>query len=305
MSIQSWRVGDVKITKIAPEGEGCVPWEMIPDATPEALLPIKWLQPHFITEAGEKIYGFNVLLVETPTLKIVVDTCVGNDKARGGFEGLHMLSGPFIETFERAACRLENVDIVLCTHLHADHVGWNTKLVDGKWVPTFPRARYLFGRKEYEATRDEAENASDSLEDTIRREIFNDSIRPVVDAGMVDLVETTHVVTPEVRLVPTDGHSPGHVSVEISSGGERAFITGDLMHHPCQLTNPQWPVVVDYNVEAGIETRKVFCEDMADKDILVIGTHWPTPTAGHVIRDGAAFRLQLDEDSVSTETGRS
>lgn len=301
MSVQSWRVGDVKITKLAPEGEGSVPWEMIPDATPEALLPMKWLQPHFVTDTGEKIYGFQVFLLETSGLKIVVDTCVGNDKPRGEIPGLHMLQGPFLEVFEKVCCRREDVDVVLCTHLHADHVGWNTMLVDGNWLPTFPNARYLFGRKEFEVTRDEAENGSDSFEDGIRREIFNDSIQPVVDAGLVDLVETTHVVSPEVRLTPTDGHSPGHVSVVITSRDQRAFITGDLLHHPCQVANPQWPVVVDYNVDAAIATRKRFCEEMADSDVMVIGTHWPTPTAGWVVRDGGTYRLRLEDAASSNE----
>ncbi|WP_342723567.1 MBL fold metallo-hydrolase [Bradyrhizobium sp. B097] len=294
MSIQSWQIGDVKVTKIL-ESEGPSPYPMIPEATPEAVLPMKWMPPGLLTETGDLILSFHALLVETGNLKIVVDTCVGNDKQRGEIPGMHMRHGHFLETFEKIGCRREEVDIVLCTHLHVDHVGWNTMLVDGKWQPTFPRARYLFGRTEYEHWIKEADSTGESFEKLIVRNLVADSVRPIVEAGLADFIGTDHVISPEIRLLSTPGHSPGHTSVEISSGGQRGFITGDIMHHPCQLAHPEWRTVVDYDIEQGVATRKLFCEEVADSEALVIGTHWAGPTAGQVVRNGTTYRLRTAE----------
>lgn len=294
MSVQSWQIGDVKVTKIL-ESEGPSPYPMIPEATPEAVLPMSWMPPGLLTENGDLILSFHALLVETGNLKIVVDTCVGDGKDRGGIPGMHMRQGQFLEVFERIGCKREEVDVVLCTHLHVDHVGWNTMLVDGKWQPTFPRARYLFGRTEYEHWSKEVESAGESFEKMIVGNVLADSVRPIVEAGLADFIETNHVISPEVRLVSTPGHSPGHTSVEITSGGRRGIITGDIMHHPCQLAHPHWRTVVDYDIELGISTRKRFCEEVADTNALVIGTHWAGPTAGEVVRDGAAYRLRTEK----------
>jgi glyoxylase-like metal-dependent hydrolase (beta-lactamase superfamily II) len=175
------------------------------------------------------------------------------------------------------------VDTVVCTHLHVDHVGWNTMLEDGKWVPTFPRARYLIGRKEHAHWSAEG--------DAEAQQILADSVQPIFDAGLVDLVEMDHRLSAEVRLVPTPGHTPGHVSVMIESQGERAMITGDMTHHPCQLAHPEWSPPFDSDPTASAAMRRGVFEDLADQPVLVIGTHYAAPTAGHVKRDGSAFRF--------------
>jgi len=180
--------------------------------------------------------------VKTPGLNIVVDTCVGNDKPRRLVPFLDELQTAFLAKLEAAGCRREQVDVVLCTHLHVDHVGWNTMLLDGAWVPTFPNARYLIGRAEYEHWRsvvDEIDRsgATDPMQD-FERQTFADSVQPIVDAGLVELVEADHRICPEVSLRSTPGHTPGHVSVDIESAGRRGLITGDFVHHPCQITHP-------------------------------------------------------------------
>jgi glyoxylase-like metal-dependent hydrolase (beta-lactamase superfamily II) len=230
------------------------------------------------------VMSVHALLVESEGRRILVDTCVGNDKERS-IPGWDRRQGPFLDDLEEAGFAPDSIDTVLCTHLHIDHVGWNTRLEDGRWVPTFPRARYLFARDEYEwwvANDDEAYGP-----------VIQDSVRPVFDAGLVDLVDPAHVVTEEVRLEPTPGHTPGHVSVHIASRGEEAVITGDLMHHPVQCAHPEWGSSADVDPEAALRTRRAFLERYADRPVLVVGTHFAAPTAGHLVRDGGSWRLEV------------
>jgi glyoxylase-like metal-dependent hydrolase (beta-lactamase superfamily II) len=173
---------------------------------------------------------------------------------------------------------------VVCTHLHVDHVGWNTLLEDGKWVPTFPKARYLIGRAEWDHWR--------AVDSRGQQAILGDSVQPIFDAGLADLVEPDHVLSEEVRLAPTPGHTPGHVSVVIESEGQTAMISGDFLHHPVQMAHPEWSSVSDSDPAMARRTRVDTLGLVADQAMLFIGTHFPAPTAGHVRRDGAAFRLE-------------
>jgi glyoxylase-like metal-dependent hydrolase (beta-lactamase superfamily II) len=225
----------------------------------------------------------HALLVDAPGMKLVVDTCVGNDKPRGITRG-RPLHRPFLLDIAEAGFPREKVDVVICTHLHVDHVGWNTMLEDGKWVPTFPNARYLVGKDEYEFWRTQKD-------DHEGEEIFADSVKPIFDAGLAETVGLDHRISPEIRLIPTTGHTPGHVSVVIESGGETAIITGDMMHHPCQIGRPEWVSVFDHDRAAARATREAVLKDWADKPILIIGTHFASPTAGRIVRDGATYRF--------------
>jgi glyoxylase-like metal-dependent hydrolase (beta-lactamase superfamily II) len=195
------------------------------------------------------------------------------------------LQTSFLQHLADAGFARESVDAVVCTHLHVDHVGWNTMLRDGHWVPTFPSARYLIGKKEYEHWN--------AVEDKEQQEIMADSVKPIFEAGLAETVEMDHRISPEIRLMPTTGHTPGHVSVVIESRGERAVITGDMMHHPCQVGHPEWSPEFDSDKEASVATRRAMLKDWADQPILVIGTHFAAPTAGHVKRDGASYRFEV------------
>jgi len=249
-------------------------------------LPIEWLAPHFMDESGNLIMSIHALVVETPTRCILVDTCIGNDKERD-IPNWNKLQLPFLEDLAKAGYPRDSIDTVLCTHLHVDHVGWNTMLVDGQWVPTFPNARYLMGRQEYRYWNEEDDS------DTYRT-VLADSVRPVFDAGLVDLVETDHRICDEIRLEATPGHTPGHVSVAIESGGEQALITGDCIHHPCQMARLDWSSSADYDPEAAKVTRQDVLEKYSDRDVLVIGTHFATPTAGYVKTDADAYRFDVN-----------
>jgi glyoxylase-like metal-dependent hydrolase (beta-lactamase superfamily II) len=273
----------VKITRIV-EMDLPVPMAAIARANPAELRKSPWLYPHFVSDDDAILkLSVHALLVEAPGLHLVVDTCVGNDRPREITGGLP-LATPFLQHLGEVGWTREGVNAVVCTHLHVDHVGWNTMLENGQWVPTFPKARYLLGRQEYEfwSVHDDAE----------QKTMIGDSIKPIIEAGLVELVELDHVISPEVRLTPSIGHTPGHVSVLIESEGKRAAITGDMAHHPCQIAHPDW-TLGDDDAQAAVLTRQRLFADWADGKVLVIGTHFPAPTAGHVLRDGATFRFRV------------
>jgi glyoxylase-like metal-dependent hydrolase (beta-lactamase superfamily II) len=223
--------------------------------------------------------------VQTPNRTLVVDTAAGNAKPRTG-PMFNMLDTDFLEAF-RGICDPTDVDSVVCTHLHADHVGWNTHLVDGKWIPTFASAAHYFVEQEYRYW--ETYECGFSHFDAAA--VFADSVQPVADAGLVTFVEPSDRLTPEVTLIPSHGHTPGHVSVLIESKGQSAVITGDLMHFPCQIGYPGWSSIYDADQEASSITRRVFLDRFADNETMVIGTHFATPTGVFVHRYGESFRL--------------
>ncbi len=281
--LRTWQIGDVKVTRVV-EQVAPLPYDgLLAHVVPARLAEHEsWLKPHFMNEAGEILLSIHALVVESGGKTIVVDTCMGNDRK------LPQDMGPFTTGFLadlESVVKREQVDYVMCTHLHFDHVGWNTMLVDGEFVPTFPNAKYLFGREEYEHWSSAPEDVNID---------FTYGVQPVVDAGLHELVESDHSITDEVVLEPTPGHTPGHVSVKIQSKGERAVITGDMVHHPVQLAEPGWSSHPDAQPERAIQTRKDFVARYGDTDVLVIGTHFSGPTAGKIVADGDSCRFECD-----------
>ena len=268
-----WQIGGVKVSRVVEMEVTGGSRFVLPDATRDACRGYRWMFPHFMDDAGNLVMSIHALVVDTGARRIVVDTCIGNDKERDIPTWSHLQTS-FLADLEAAGYPRESIDTVLCTHLHVDHVGWNTMLVDGEWLPTFPNARYLVGETEWRYWDDRDPGT----------QVLADSVRPVIDAGLVDFVAVDHQVCDEVRLEPTPGHTPGHVSVRISSGGADALITGDCIHHPCQMTRTDWCSSADSDQAQGQETRESLLERMVDTDVLVIGTHFATPTAGHVKR---------------------
>src|SRR5581483_1700816 len=240
--------------------------------------------------------GFTqAFVVQTPTRRIIVDTCIGNDKNFDPYRpSWSRMQTTFLNDLIAAGFPPASIDTVLCTHMHADHIGWNTMLVDGKWVPTFRNARYLFNRIEYEAEQKRNNDpARNDLRSQALRNAARESIAPVFDAGLAELVETEHRVCDEVRLMPTLGHTAGHVSVHIASRGEEAIISGDFIHHPCQLAHPEWAAYVDYDPAQSTATRQRVFAQLAGTPTLLIGSHFAEPVAGRIVRDGAAYRLDF------------
>lgn len=282
----NWKIGDVTITLVR-EMQTAVTLDGMFIGADQSVVDdnSSWLQPHFVNDDGTLPLSIHALVLESQGSVIVVDTCIG-DRPVPGFDALSNLGTSFLADLAAAGFDPDDVDIVLCTHLHFDHVGWNTQLVNGKWVPTFPNARYLFGRTEYEHWK--------LLNDTHGYHDLGhiaDAVQPVIDAGLVDFIEADHRICPELSLMPTPGHTPGHVSVVIESKGERAVITGDMMHHPIQFERPGDIARFDMNQQMAAQTRESFVDKLANSGTYVIGSHFNEPTGGFVVRDSHGCRL--------------
>jgi glyoxylase-like metal-dependent hydrolase (beta-lactamase superfamily II) len=276
-----WTVGKVKLTRIVEvETIGSTRF-ILPLAGREEIVALPWLIPRYATEEGRLKMSIHSLVVETPTQRIVVDTGLGNDKQGRSVPKWNNLQNPFLEDMGKAGYPPDSIDTVLCTHLHVDHVGWNTRLVGSRWVPSFPRARYVFGKTEYEYWRD------NSIEPQ-HVAVFADSVRPIMDTGRADLVASDAKLSDEISLISTPGHSPGHMSVLIQSEGEQALLTGDVAHHPCQMAHLDWSSTADYDGAQAAATRRTLFSRFADTPTRLIGGHFDP---GFLKRDGDAFRL--------------
>jgi glyoxylase-like metal-dependent hydrolase (beta-lactamase superfamily II) len=276
MTRTAWRVGSAAITPIIEVETITSPRFLFRDVDKAAAKALAarapWLSPNFVDDNGYLLQRIQCLIVEIDGLRIAVDTCVGNDKVRSNPDW-HQLQLPFLDDLAAAGFTPESIDIVVCTHLHVDHVGWNTRLVDGRWVPAFPNARYLFVSTEFEYWKVTAYPDDD--------DIFGDSIAPIVHAGLAELVPIDHQLCRGVRLDPTPGHTQGHASVVIESNGERAVITGDMIHTPIQIADVDLSSDFDFDKGAAAQTRREFLSRYSD-GTLVIGTHWGGPGAGTI-----------------------
>jgi glyoxylase-like metal-dependent hydrolase (beta-lactamase superfamily II) len=280
-------LGDVRIDRVVEIGRSSFPTtSMLPDATAEGIARhLGWLKPSFWDDStddlGSRIQSY---LVRTPGHTILMDTCVGNDKHRDGAPAWHMRHGTFLDDLAALGVRAEDVDHVVCTHLHIDHVGWNTSLVDGRWVPTFPKADYIFVGEEWEFWKHESDTGADT------DGCIADSVTPIVEAGRAKLVDTTFTIGPHLRFEPTPGHTPGHVCVRLTTSDGEAVFSGDLMHRIVQVAEPQWSSRFCYEPRRAAETRRAFIERHADTGVLVCAAHFPTP--GYIVTEGGGHRFQ-------------
>ena len=285
MTNLNWEIGDVRITRVEERIHGVVRDTLVPGITDAHIETHRsWAAPYF-SRSGKMLISVHTFVVQDGEHTIVVDTCSGAEPERplrGDPEFLGRLEAA-IEGGPGA------VDTVLCTHLHFDHVGWNTRLEGGARVPTFPRARYLFARTELEALREDD-----------HADVLEPAVQPLLDAGLVDLVEMDHTITANIRLLPTPGHTPGHVSVAIESAGHHAVITGDIMHTPLQIALPELTASpFDSHPNRATETRKRFLDERQDTPCLLLGTHFPPPTAGFVRGSGRERRFEPPDGSSS------
>jgi glyoxylase-like metal-dependent hydrolase (beta-lactamase superfamily II) len=284
-------IGDVTVTNVV-ESEGPLlgPTELYPDLNPDQLLgDLAWLTPRFRDPAsGLFIMAIQSFVVRSGGKTILVDTCVGDcrQRKRAFFTDARW---NWLDKLRAAGFEPEDVDFVLSTHLHVDHVGWNTHLVDGKWVPTFPNARYLFAKPEYEYWLGEQGRAAQ----TRMGDYTSDAILPVIAAGLADFVEMDHRIDAALRLLPTPGHTPGHVCLDIVSGGRRAIIAGDLLHTVAQCQHPEWSTFACIDAAASRVTRTRFMAEFADTDVLLFLAHFPQPSAGYLKRADAAYRFDF------------
>ena len=247
----------------------------------------KWLEPDFIDPAtGKIILCVQSYLVRTPQHTILVDSCVGNDKPRKAYPFWDKRSaGTYHDNLAAAGFSVHDIDFVMCTHLHTDHVGWNTRLENGRWVPTFPNARYLFSEREYGFWSERERNNPELCP------WISDSVLPIVAADRADMIRSDHQLNDLVHLVPTPGHTIDHFSVQVGREGSDAFITGDMIHSPLQARHPEIGMVSDYDSAQAGRTRRTILERFCDTPTLFCTAHFPAPSVGHVRRWDEGYRI--------------
>lgn len=274
------KIGDVEVWRILEiHGPFLRPDELFPTAGPEVARVLEDLVPGGLCRSsGKMILPIQGFLLKTPCHNILVDSCVGNHKTLPGDPDWHQRSdNRFLSSLAAAGLAADDLDYVLCTHLHADHIGWNTRLEDGRWVPTFANARYLMPAADEEMQRTRGSDA------------YQESVLPVVAAGQAELVTAGHKLGDHVTLVPTPGHTPGHVSVQIESGGRLALITGDAIHTTAQCRHPEWHFKYDSDPEQAVTSRRSLLEQAAESRCLVLGSHFALPSLGRVGAQNGIF----------------
>jgi glyoxylase-like metal-dependent hydrolase (beta-lactamase superfamily II) len=283
-----FNVGDVEVLRVEEsQGRGFQPTALLPDWTPAAIEPhLPWLAPDYYDPSADRIVAsIHSWVLKTRHHTILIDTCVGNHKERPGQPRFHMLDRPYMENFAKAGLKAEDIDYVLCTHLHVDHVGWNTRLDNGRWVPTFPNAKYVFSKTDRDYF-DPARGAGGKVEANAR--VFNDSVLPILEAKQDLLVEGTMQLGDGLTIEPAPGHSPGHVLITLESKGAEALFTGDIMHNPIQICYPGWSSAFCSDPEQARCTRRRLLEHAANQGSVLYPCHFGGPHIGRVSeRDGS------------------
>ena len=291
----SGNIGEIAWHRIIEaEGPEFVIGFLLPDATPEAVEPhLGWMEPRFLEPGtGKLVMTTQSYVLRTLHHVILVDSCVGNEKERRFYPPWSGLGGTrYLDNLAAIGLAPADIDFVMCTHLHADHVGWNTRLVDGRWVPTFPKARYLFAKTEFEYWTELNKKGKKYSDGCI-----DDSVLPVVAAGQADIVADDYAFNDEIRFAPTPGHTPGHVGIRLESMGQRAILSGDVVHTPVQCREPGWSAVGCADPALSAVTRRNFLDQVCDTDTLVMTGHFPSPSTGHVRRHGDAFDFSFVDD---------
>ena len=284
--VQSFAIGNISVSKVLDCIEPTSPRFLYVDKSKEDFQPyLDWLQPHFLDAGRRMLLSIHTFLVQTAHHTILVDTCVGNDKQGLAFpQWNRRQEDVYLRDLAAAGCSPQDVDYVFCTHMHLDHTGWNTRLQDGRWTPTFPNAKYLFNKQEWEHWKDEP-NPEDQA-------VVEQNITPIIEAGLVEWVDNAWSIDDEVGLVPTPGHTPGHCSVRLGSKGREAIITGDIMVNPVQIAEPQWSQIADTDRALAIETRTHFIDQHCDTGTMILGTHFNTPTGVYIVSQGGQKRIR-------------
>ncbi|MDX1765518.1 MAG: MBL fold metallo-hydrolase [Candidatus Saccharimonadales bacterium] len=283
-----WQIGDVKIYSVLElEDAGSVIQDAIKQASPEVAKKMEWLQPYFIDDNGKLLSVTQSFLIDNGDEVTLVDACVGDGKKFDDLPEWSNLSTKYLENLDICGYKPEDIDKVVFTHLHFDHVGWSTVRKDGKLHPTFPNAEYICNKTEYEYWLNKP---SQELKDDL--DAFNTAILPL--SGLVRTVSPKEEVAKGVSLTPTYGHTPGHVCILVQSGDNSALITGDTFHHPCQITHPEW-LSFDTDEKAALDTKKNLIDKYSDTETLIIGSHFAQPSAGYIKKHEDSYIFEAKE----------
>lgn len=286
------RIGDFEIERIAEfEGPFIPPQDFFPDFDPAVFEARPDMAgPRLIDpDSGRLMFSFHSFVVKTGRHTILIDSCLGNDKERPTRPQFHRMHSPFLADLAAAGVKPEEIDFVMCTHLHWDHVGWNTRLADGKWVPTFPNARYIMARREY----DHWHGVHERGEDTPHRLAFADSVLPVVHTGQALLVDDDFAMEDGLWFESAPGHTPGNVIIHARSHDAVGIFLGDVLHHQLQLAKPEWSTTACTDRDLSRQTRMRLIEEHAERGTLLLPAHFPGPSAGRIRRHGAAYRYEF------------
>jgi glyoxylase-like metal-dependent hydrolase (beta-lactamase superfamily II) len=292
LKIGAYSVGRVTELQFAPFAA----LEFFPAATPEMVEAARRALPGRIADDGKIVMSFHAFVLQTGRHTILVDTCCGANKPRPGREQFNVGKQDFLAGLAGLGVRPEAVTHVMCTHLHWDHVGWNTRLIDGKWVPTFPNAKYIMAKREYEYW-DAIYAKEKGKSDNMHALGFEDSVLPIMRAAKAILVEDDFELDKGISLEPCQGHSPGHVVINVASDGKRGAFIGDVIHHPIQLLFPDLSTRADFDQDAARITRRALIDRHADAGTVVLPQHFATPSSGTIVRTGSAFRFDALEGS--------
>ena len=259
--------------------------KFFPQLTPELLAEHRpWLQPRFVDAAGDIVLCVQSYLVETQHHTILIDTCVGNHKPRPARPVWNMMTSDRYErNLAAAGFGVDDIDFVMCTHLHVDHTGWNTRLENGRWVPTFPKARYLFADRELDYW------TKRQKDDPAYCPWIEDSVLPIVAAKRADIIKSAHEFSDVVKLVSTPGHTIDHFSVHVGKPGDDAFITGDMVHSPLQMRYPELAMMSDHDGAQGAQTRRRIFSQFCGTPTRICTGHFASPSTGRIVRLGDAF----------------
>ncbi len=292
MPAQSFSLGEYHIHKIL-DAHSPVPLEMIfQDGDWSAFEEnADWLSDQADMQMRMPYLSFHSYVLQTGRSNILVDACIGNHKDRGGAPIFHMKETPdYMNDLASLGLTVDDIDFVMCTHMHADHVGWNTQLIDGRWVPTFPNATYIFAEKEFAHW---VANAKENPDEPWQVASYHDSILPVVDAGQSQLVQQDFELEKGIHLEAAPGHSPGNVVINVCSGNHMGIFSGDVVHHAVQMARPHWKINFCMDPELSGMTRRALVEKIADTETILMPAHFSGASAGRVRSHQDAFRFDF------------
>ena len=293
--MQHWNLGDTRITRIEElTGPLFDPVSFFPNYSAEIVEKHRdWIYPNHIDSAsGNIIASMHSWLIETPHHKVLVDTCVGNDKDRMPYRDWHRMQSPWLNNFKITGVTPDQIDFVMCTHLHIDHVGWNTQLKDGRWVPTFANAKYVFSEIEFEFWKEERNAENPDVFKKVNNQVYDDSILPIV--GLAEMIDgEVDLIDDLLHISPAPGHTPGSITLALSSRNSEALFTGDICHHPIQVYEPHWNSAFCEMPDEAISTRRATLERCVESNSLMMPAHFGPSFAGYVQDAGTGFSFKF------------